>query len=91
MNLITDFMEQKNLTFCLLPRFRRDVGAGGLDALYGKGYILTVLQQDRVDEFLLGVYAYAALNLDRGTFACARRTSSTPAICTGSRSTTFRT
>ncbi|HPM84930.1 MAG TPA: hypothetical protein PLF81_29710 [Candidatus Anammoximicrobium sp.] len=34
---ITDFLEEDNRMFCLLPRFRRDVGAGGLDALYGIG------------------------------------------------------
>jgi len=70
---VTDFLEQDNRTFCLLPRFRRDVGAGGLDGLYGLGYILTKLQQDRIDEFLLGFYGYLAFNLERSTFA-ARET-----------------
>ncbi len=70
---VTEFLERDNRTFCLLPRFRRDVGAGGLDGLYGLGYILTKLRQDRIDEFLLGFYGYLAFNLERGTFA-ARET-----------------
>jgi hypothetical protein len=37
------------------------------------GYILTKLQQDRSDGFLLGFYAYLAFNLERSTFA-ARET-----------------
>jgi hypothetical protein len=70
---VTDFLEQGNLTFCLMPRFRRDVGPGGLDGLYGLGYMLTRLHQDRIDEFLLGFCAYLAFNLERETFA-ARET-----------------
>jgi len=70
---VTDFLGADNLTFCLMPRFRRDVGPGGLDGLYGLGYMLTRLHQDRVDEFLLGFYAYLAFNLERETFA-ARET-----------------
>ncbi len=70
---ITEYMEGTNLTFCLLPRFRRDVGPGGLDGLYGLGYILTKLKQGRVDEFLLGFYGYMAFNLERNTWA-ARET-----------------
>jgi hypothetical protein len=66
---LTDWMEQDNRTFCLLPRFRRDVGPGGLDGLYGLGYILSKLQQDKVNEFLLGFYAYLAFNMDHTTFA----------------------
>jgi hypothetical protein len=66
---ITDFLEEDNRVFCLLPRFRRDAGAGGLDALYGKGYLLTKLRQDAVKEFLLGFYAFLAFNLDHETFA----------------------
>lgn len=73
MRYITDFMEQDNRLFCLMPRFRRDAGAGGLDGLYGLGYLLTKLQQDHVPEFLLGFYAYMAFNLERDTFA-ARET-----------------
>jgi hypothetical protein len=65
---ITDFLEADNRTFCFLPRFRRDVGAGGLDALYGKGYILGKLQENAIREFLLGFYAYLAFNLDHETF-----------------------
>lgn len=70
---VTDFLEEDNLVFCLMPRFRRDVGPGGLDGLYGLGYMLTRLHQDRVEEFLLGFYAYLAFNLERETFA-ARET-----------------
>lgn len=66
---VTDYLEQANLTFCGLPRFRRDVGPGGLDGLYGLGYILTKLHQDKIDEFLLGFYGYLAFNLERDTFA----------------------
>ncbi len=73
MRYITDFMEQDNRLFCQMPRFRRDVGAGGLDGLYGLGYMLAKLHQDRVPEFLLGFYAYLAFNLERDTFA-ARET-----------------
>ena len=67
--LITDYMEQDNLLFCGLPRFRRDVGAGGLDGLYGLGYVLSKLHQGLINEFLLGFYAYLAYNLERDTFA----------------------
>jgi len=66
---IGDFLEADNRMFCLLPRFRRDVGAGGLDALYGKGYLLTKLDEDAVKEFLLGFYAFLAFNMDHETFA----------------------
>lgn len=73
MRYITDFLEQDNRLFCLMPRFRRDVGAGGLDGLYGLGYLLTKLHQDHIPEFLLGFYGYLAFNLERDTFA-ARET-----------------
>ena len=66
---IVDYMEADNLIFCGLPRFRRDAGPGGLDGLYGLGYALTKLHQDKIDEFLLAFYAYLAFNLERGTFA----------------------
>ncbi len=65
---ITDFLEADNRVFCGLPRFRRDAGAGGLDALYGKGYLLGKLREHAVREFLLGFYAYLAFNLDHDTF-----------------------
>jgi hypothetical protein len=55
--------------FCLMPRFRRNVGAGGLDAIYGIGYALSKLHQDKIDEFLLAFYGYLAFNLERETFA----------------------
>lgn len=81
---ITDFLEADNRTFCLLPRFRgyggvagldatHDVGAGGLDGIYGLGYVLTKLHADAIPEFLLGFYGYLALNMDHETFA-ARET-----------------
>ena len=66
---IADFLETDNRMFCLLPRFRRDVGAGGLDALYAKGYLLAKLREDSVKEFLLGFYAFLAFNMDHETFA----------------------
>ncbi len=66
---IADFLEADNRTFCFLPRFRRDVGPGGLDAIYGKGYLLGKLHEDQVKEFLLGFYAYLAFNMDHETFA----------------------
>ena len=66
--VITDYLEQTNLTFCGLPRFRRDVGKGGLDGLYGLGHLLTTLRRGAADELLLGFYAYLAFNLDRDTF-----------------------
>lgn len=64
---ISSFMEQDNRTFCLLPRYR-EAGAGGLDALYGKGYFLSKLHEGSVREFLLSFYAYLAFNLERDTF-----------------------
>jgi hypothetical protein len=66
---LTDYLERANLLFCGLPRFRRDVGPGGLDGLYGLGYLLTKLHQDRIDEFLLGFCGYLAFNMERATFA----------------------
>ena len=63
------FLETDNRTFCMLPRFRRDAGPGGLDAIYGLGYMLTKLHQDRIQEFLLGFYAFCAFNLEHGCFS----------------------
>ncbi len=65
---ICDYLEADNRTFCLLPRFRRDAGSGGLDALYGKGYVLAKFREDAVREFLLGFYAFLAFNMDHDTF-----------------------
>ncbi|NLX95395.1 MAG: discoidin domain-containing protein [Rhodopirellula sp.] len=65
---IGDFLEDDNRMFCLLPRFRRDAGAGGLDALYAKGYLRGKLHEDAVREFLLGFYAFLAFNMDHETF-----------------------
>jgi len=62
------FLEQDNRTFCLLMRFRRDAGPGGLDPIYSQGYILSKLHQDRIREFLLGFHAYQAFNLERDCF-----------------------
>jgi hypothetical protein len=64
---ISTFMEEDNRTFCFLPRYR-PAGIGGLDALYGKGYLLTLLHQDSVKEFLLAFYAYLAFNMEHDTF-----------------------
>jgi len=66
---ITDFLEGSNRTFCLLPRFRRDAGPGGLDAIYGLGHVLTKLHEDSIRQFLLGFYAFLAVNMDHQTFA----------------------
>lgn len=66
---IADFLEQDNRTFCFLPRFRRDAGAGGLDAIYSKGYLLSKLHEDHIRDFLLGFYAFLAFNMDHETFA----------------------
>jgi hypothetical protein len=65
---ITDYIEKTNRTFCLMPRFRRDVGAGGINGIYGIGYVLSKLHQDRIDEFVLAFYGYLAFNLERETF-----------------------
>lgn len=65
---IVDYLEADNRMFCGLPRFRRDAGSGGLDALYGKGYLLSKLREDAVREYLLGFYAFLAFNLDHDTF-----------------------
>jgi hypothetical protein len=65
---ITQYLEDDNRTFCFLPRFRRDVGPGGLDAIYGKGYFLTLLRQDAVREFLLAFYAFLAFNMEHDVF-----------------------
>lgn len=67
---VTDYLEAEDRIVCGLPRFRRDAGAGGIDGLYGIGYVLGKLQADRTDEFLLGLYGYLAWNMDRETFAC---------------------
>jgi hypothetical protein len=67
-NYLADFLEQDNRVFCLLPRFRRDAGPGGLDAIYGLGYILSKLHQDRIREFLLGFYAFQVFNMEHTCF-----------------------
>ncbi|MBN1491189.1 MAG: hypothetical protein JXA69_14845 [Phycisphaerae bacterium] len=64
---ITDFLEEDNRMFCLLPRFRH-LGPGALDAIYGKGYFLTKLHQDNIREFLLALYAYLAFNMEQDVF-----------------------
>ncbi len=66
---IGNFLVADNREFCLLPRFRRDAGPGGLDALYGMGRVLTCLHQDRINEFLLGFYAFQAFNLEHTCFS----------------------
>lgn len=65
---INDYLESDNRLFCGLPRFRRDAGPGGIDALYGKGYLLNQLRVGAVREFLLGFYAFLAFNMDHTTF-----------------------
>lgn len=64
---IADYLEADNRVFCLLPRFRH-IGPGALDAIYGKGYILSKLHEDAIPEFLLGFYAYLAFNMERDVF-----------------------
>ncbi len=68
-SLLADYMVEDNLMFCNMPRFRRDAGAGGLDGIYGLGYLLGKLHEGEIDEFLLGFYGYLAFNMDRETFA----------------------
>ncbi len=68
-NYLGDYLEQSNRTFCLLPRFRRDAGPGGLDAIYGLGHMLTRLHQDRTREYLLGFYAYLVFNMEHTCFS----------------------
>jgi formylglycine-generating enzyme required for sulfatase activity len=65
---IVEHLEKDNRLFCTLPRFRRDVGPGGLDAIYGMGITLTKLHQDRIREFLLGFYAYQVFNMEHTCF-----------------------
>jgi len=74
-NYISDFIEADNRTFCMLPRFRtdgnpqgRDLGAGGIDAIYSLGGLLQNLQQNRIREFLLGFYAFQVFNMEHTCF-----------------------
>jgi len=64
---ITDYLEESNRVFCHLPRFRH-MGEGALDAIYGKGYFLTLLHEDSIRDFLLAFYAYLAFNMEHETF-----------------------
>ena len=67
-NYLGDFLENDNRSFCLLPRFRVDLGPGGLDAIYGMGHILSKLHSNKIREFLLGFYAFQAFNMDHDCF-----------------------
>jgi hypothetical protein len=67
-NWVMRHLEQDNRLFCGLPRFRRDVGPGGLDGIYGLGITLTKLHQDRIREFLLAFYAFQAFNMEHTCF-----------------------
>jgi hypothetical protein len=67
-NYLSDFLEQDNRTFCSMPRFRVDLGSGGLDGIYGLGIVLTKLHQDKIREFLLGFYAFQAFNMEHTCF-----------------------
>ena len=67
-NYFGDFLLADNRVFCHLPRFRRDVGPGGLDAIYGLGHILTLLHQGRTRDFQLAFYAYLVFNMEHGCF-----------------------
>jgi len=64
---IADYLEQSNRTFCHLPRYR-PMGPGALDAIYGKGYLLHLLHEDAIRDYLLGFYAYLAFNVEHETF-----------------------
>jgi len=73
----TEFLEADNRLFCFMPRFRRlrvEIGSGGLDGIYGLGYLHAKLHQDAVAEYVLGFYGYLAFNMEHDTFA-ARETS----------------
>lgn len=65
---VTDYLEQTNRLFCLMPRLRDGVGAGGLDGIYGMGNVLSKLRQGKTAEFLLAFYGYQAFNMERETF-----------------------
>ncbi|MBI2440262.1 MAG: hypothetical protein HYV35_02710 [Lentisphaerae bacterium] len=65
---IGDFLEADNRVFCGLPRLRRNIGDGGIDAIYGLGYIMSLLHQERVREFLIAVYAYQVFNMEHACF-----------------------
>lgn len=67
-NYLGDFLDRDNRTLCLLPRFRRNDQAGGIDAIYGMGHILSRLHQNKIREFLLGFYAYQAFNMEHACF-----------------------
>jgi hypothetical protein len=89
-NWLADFLEQDNRTLCLLPRFRGvsdsdtkidflpegdvDIGPGGIDALYGLGYILSKLHSGRIREFLLGFYAFQAFDMEHTCFTSREST-----------------
>ena len=64
---ITDYLERSNRMFCHLPRYR-PMGRGVAYVLYGKGYVLHLLHQGSVHDYLLGFYAYLAFNMDHATF-----------------------
>ncbi len=65
---IGDYLDSDNRLFCGLPRVRRTIGAGGIDAIYGLGHIMSLLHQDRIREFLLAVYAYQVFNMEHTCF-----------------------
>ena len=44
------------------------MGPGALDAIYGKGYWLTLLHDDAIRDYLLAFYAYLAFNMEHETF-----------------------
>ena len=67
-NYIGDFMEADNRTFCGLPRLRRNIGDGGIDAIYGFGHIVSLLHRGRIREFLLAAYAYQVFNMEHTCF-----------------------
>lgn len=65
---LTCFMEEDNRLFCGMCRFRGGFGPGGLDAIYTLGYFKHLLRRGEVERFLLGFYAFMALNLERSCF-----------------------
>jgi hypothetical protein len=65
---LAHFMEEDNRLFCGMCRFRGGYGPGGLDAIYTLGYFKHLLRQGRLQRFLLGFYAYMALNLEPNCF-----------------------
>ncbi len=71
---LSDFIEQDNRTLCLLARFRRQTLPGGIDGIYAKGHLLSLLHRGRIREFLLGFYAFQVFNMEHTCFTSREQT-----------------